>query len=105
MFSAIWKLTLRTAVLIDRYAPTNRLLRRLMSREPTRWPALAIWWGIGFIAAAIAVAVAVYYWLPEPWYLLFFLLLYDGGKFIAYALRGYAALRLANREATRAVRR
>jgi len=95
MFSALWKLTLRTANLIDRYAPTNVLLHRLQTRNPARWPALASIWGAGFLAAALLVTVLVAVGLPKPFYLLFFLFLYDSGKFLATSLRGIAARRRA----------
>ncbi|MCT1829915.1 hypothetical protein [Brevibacterium luteolum] len=83
-------MSIRTRSLIDRYAPPNRLLRRLITREPARWPGFAICWGAAFLIAAIVIAVLVYLGLPEIWYLPFFLFLYDGGKFIAYALQGFA---------------
>lgn len=102
MFSALWNLSIRTRNLLDRYAPTNRLLRRLITREPARWPTYALCWGAVFLIAAIVIAVLVYLGLPEIWYLLFFLLLYDGAKFIAYALRGYAARRRQRRTHQRA---
>lgn len=88
MFSALLNLSIRTRDLVQHHAPTNRLLRWLRTRHPARWPGLAMLYGVVFLAAALLVSLLVQLGLPELLYLLFFLFLYDGAKFIVNGLKG-----------------
>lgn len=93
MFSAILNLSIRTRDLVQHHAPTNRFLRWLRTRHPTRWPGLAMLYGVAFLAAALLVSLLVQLDLSELFYLLFFLFLYDGAKFIVTGLKGLASTR------------
>lgn len=93
MFSAILNLSIRTRDLVQHHAPTNRLLCWLRTRCPARWPGLAMLYGVAFLAAALLVSLLVQLGLPELFYLLFFLLLYDSAEFIITGLKSLASSR------------
>lgn len=100
MLSAILNLSIRTRELVQHQAPTNRFLHWLRTRRPTRWPGLAMLYGVAFLAAALLVSLLVQLGLPELFYLLFFLFLYDGAKFIVTGLKELASARKRARRNT-----
>ncbi|MEV0573168.1 sulfate permease [Micrococcus luteus] len=84
MISAIWNLSIRTHALLQRYAPTNRLLNRLRRRENLRWGAPAMLIGIAYLAAAVGAAYLVQQGWTEWLHLVFLLFFYNGLKFIIF---------------------
>lgn len=84
MISAIWNLSIRTHALLQRYAPTNRILNRLRRRENLRWGVPAMLIGIAYLAAAIGVSFLVQRGWTEWLYLVFLLFFYNGLKFIIF---------------------
>lgn len=99
MISALWNLSIRTQALLQRYAPTNRLLNRLRRRENLRWGVPAMLIGIAYLAAAIGASYLVVQQGWSEWlYLVFLLFFYNGFKFIFFGPWSLVLLARARRE-------
>lgn len=84
MFTGLWNLSIRTHALLQRYAPTNRLLNRLRTREGLRWGVPAMLLGVAYMAAAVGCAALVQNGWTEWLYLPFVLFFYNGLKFLIF---------------------
>ncbi|GAB2645605.1 hypothetical protein GCM10027169_12100 [Gordonia jinhuaensis] len=84
MFTGLWNLSVRTHTLLQRYAPTNRLLNRLRTREWLRWGVPAMLLGVAYLAAAVGCAVLVQHGWTEWLYLPFLLFFYNALKFLIF---------------------
>lgn len=84
MFTALWDLSVRTHHLLQRYAPTNLMLRKLRTREGLRWGIPAMLIGVLYFAAMLWCAALVQAGWTEALYLLVLLFFYNGMKFIIF---------------------
>ena len=110
MFTGLWNLSVHTHTFLQRYAPTNRLLRRLRTRDGLKWGVPAMLLGAAYMAAAVGCRLLVQNGWTEWLYLPFLLFFYNGLKFLIFGpwslvLLGRARLRKRHqREHATAVR-
>lgn len=84
MFTGLWNASVRTHSLPQRYAPTNRLLNRLRTREGLRWGVPAMLLGLAYLAAAVGCAALVQARWTGWLYLPFLLFFYNALKFLIF---------------------
>lgn len=80
----LWTLSIRTRNLLHRYAPTNILLTRFRSRRGLKWGIPAMLIGAAYIVLAAIITTLIGHGWSEWLYLLFFLCLYNGLKFLLF---------------------
>lgn len=80
----LWNLSIRTRNLLNRYAPTNALLNKLRERQGLKWGIPAMLIGIAYVAIAAIITALIGHGWSQWLYLLFFLCLYNGLKFLLF---------------------
>lgn len=84
MFTSLWNLSVRTHDLLQRKAPTNRLINRLRRRDGLRWGVPAMLIGVAYLAAACGLVLLINAGWTEWLYLPFLLCFWNGAKFIVF---------------------
>lgn len=80
----LWNLSIRTRNLLNRYAPTNILLNKLRGRRGLKWGIPAMLIGVAYIAIAAIVTTLIGHGWSQWLYVIFFLCLYNGLKFLLF---------------------
>lgn len=86
MITVIWNHSVRR-YLLQRYAPTNRLLAWLHCPDNLHLGVRMMLLGVAYLAASVGFAALVRAGWPEWLYLLFLLCFYNGVKFLAFGPR------------------
>lgn len=82
LLDTLWAASIRTRVFLRRWMPTNILLDWLRQRRNLRWGVPAMLLGVAYLAAAVGCILLIEQGWPEPLYLLFFLTLWNGLRFL-----------------------
>jgi uncharacterized membrane protein YhaH (DUF805 family) len=82
LMQSLWNASVHTRIFLRRYMPTNILLDKIRTRSGLKWGVPAMLLGVAYIfVAAICTTLIDQGW--SKWlYLLFFLLLWNGLKFL-----------------------
>ena len=101
----LWSLSIRTRRFLRTWAPTNILLDWFRDRLWSGTVALLVPIGVAYLAGAWVVTAVIGQGWPEWLYLLFFLFLWNAGKFLFFLpVEGLRAFTHAPRRAAAAVR-
>lgn len=84
MFTGLWNLSVRMYVLLQRYAPTNRLINHLRIRDRLRWGAPAMLLAVPYMAVAVGCVLLIEHGWTEWLYLPFLLCFYNALKFLIF---------------------
>lgn len=100
MFSPIAYMLTRIHGVLQRTAPSNRMLTWLRSRSGLRWGIPAMLIGVAYIYVAAVITAGIDRGWPEPLYLLVILFIFNGLKFLVFGPVSVALLLRARRSAT-----
>lgn len=84
MFAGLWNLSVRTYIVLQRYAPTNRLINHLRTRTGLRWGVPAMLLAVPYMAVAVGCVLLIEHGWTEWLYLPFLLCFYNALKFVIF---------------------